>query len=339
MFKYSKASSKKTLCDYMMGAILSHVVYTLAHMEDGHRSGLGSLLPPGWDTVYIATGCGDNVPQVAHMFNADQTSTQDFIIEMTQPTDEEFSTVFLTCWVHLVCALGKRAYEGTTIHDRFHAQVLMGDVVRFMYYSKANEERDRLHELVGMACGITGNAANGEWFAGEYQTSHRSCWHYSASLLPGVIGNQNPIESLRKQFKHQLMDSCRVGHKALLNEVFPRAVTNMWPLWMGAPTRQCFHLGKDDLEKARYRVCATTEPVKHNLYIPEQFFTNSGVLPANSLPPNYTLYPQMTDCTPKLHIVPPNDRLYTQITHFTPKLHIVHPDYTFYPEIIDCTRK
>ena len=95
---------------------------------------------------------------------------------MTRPTDEEFSIVFLTCCVHLIFALGKRAYEGTTIEDRLHAQVLMGDVVRFIYYSKTGEQRDSPHELVGMACEIIGNAANGEWFAGEYQTSPHPCW-------------------------------------------------------------------------------------------------------------------------------------------------------------------
>ena len=94
MFQYPTAPSKKThaLCDYMMGAI-SHVVHTLAHMEDGHRSGLGSLLPPEWDTVYIATGCGDNTPEFAHMFNADQTSTQDFIIQIARLLETEDAIV------------------------------------------------------------------------------------------------------------------------------------------------------------------------------------------------------------------------------------------------------
>ena len=91
------------------------------------------------------------------MFNADQTNTQDFIIHMTWPIDEQFSIVFLTWLVHMVFALGKRAYEGTTIQERLHAQVLMGDVVRFVYYNKTGEERDRLHELVGMACEHTLN--------------------------------------------------------------------------------------------------------------------------------------------------------------------------------------
>ena len=79
MCQYSKASTKQTLCDYMMGAI-SHVVHTLAHMKDDHSSGLGRLLPPEWDTVYIATGSGDNAMQVAHMFNAHHTNEQDFMI-------------------------------------------------------------------------------------------------------------------------------------------------------------------------------------------------------------------------------------------------------------------
>ena len=60
----------------MMGAI-SHVVHTLAHMEDDHSSGLGRLLPPEWDTVYVATGSGDNAMQVAHMFNAEHKNDQE----------------------------------------------------------------------------------------------------------------------------------------------------------------------------------------------------------------------------------------------------------------------
>ena len=345
MFQYSKASTNETLCDYLMGAI-SHVVQTLAHMEAGHCSGLGELLPREWDTVYIATGCGDNAAQVAHMFNAQLTSTQDHLIKMTRPTDEDFSTLFLTCWVHLVFALGKRKYEGTTVEERLHAQVFMSDVVRFIYYSKTGEERDSLYELVAMACEITGNAANGEWFAGEYQTTPHSCWHYSASLLPGAIGNQNPIESFWKAFKHQLMDTCRVGHKVLLHDVFPSALTQLWPLWMGAPTRQCFHLGNKELEQARQRLCGTEEPVVQNPYRPEYFYVNSGVLPASShiVPPNYTLYHQITHCTPKLHLVPPNYTLCPQITHCTsrithctPRLHIVPPDYTFCPTCFSST--
>ena len=105
---------------------------------------------------------------------------------MTRPTDDEFRTLFLTCFVF---ALGKRAYEGSTTEDRLHAQVLMKDVVRFIYYSKTGEERDGLYELVATACEVTGNAANGQWFAAEYQTGPHSCWHYSASLLTGAIGN------------------------------------------------------------------------------------------------------------------------------------------------------
>ena len=165
MFQYSKASSKKTLCDYMMGAIspcISHIVHQLAHMEDDHHSGLGRLLPPEWDTVHIATGNGDNAMQVAHMFNAEHTNEQEFIIQMTRPTDEEYATVFLTCWVHLLFALGKRSYQGTTVEGRLHGECLMKDVVRSIYYSKTGEERDSLHVLAGMACEITGNAANGE---------------------------------------------------------------------------------------------------------------------------------------------------------------------------------
>ena len=183
----------------MMGAI-SHVVHELAHMEHDHHSGLGRLLPPEWDTVYIATGSGDNAMQVAHMFNAEHKNEQEFMIRMTRPADAEYATVFLTCWVHLTFALGKRSYEGTTVEDRLHAECLMKDVVRFIYYNKTGEERDRLPALVSMACEITGNAANGEWFAGEYQTSPHSCWQYSASMLPGAIGNQNPIESFWKSF-------------------------------------------------------------------------------------------------------------------------------------------
>jgi hypothetical protein len=298
MFQYSKASTNKTLCDYMMGA-MSHVVHTLAHMEEDHISGLGRLLPPEWDTIYIATGCGDNAWQVANMFNAQHTNEQDFIIRMTRPEDEEHATVFLTCWVHLLFALGKRPYEGTTAEEKLHAEVFMQDVVRFIYYSKTSEERDSLHALVGLACEITGNTANGEWFAGEYQASPHSCWQYSASMLPGAIGNQNPIESFWKSFKHILMDSRRVGHHPLLYEVFPRALTNMWPHWMGPPTRQCWHLGKEDLMEARSRLCGTEEPIKQDECRPERFYVNSGVLPPNS------------------HIIPTNDRSCPNLTDYT----------------------
>ena len=55
--------------------------------------------------------------------------------------------------------------------------------------------------------------------------------------------------------------------------------------------------------------------------------------------PDYTLYPQITNCTPNLHIVPPTYTLYPQITHCTPKLHIVPPNYTLYPQTTHCTPK
>ena len=74
MFQYSKASSKKTLSEYMIGAI-HHVMRTLAHMEGDHQSGLDNLLPSKLDTLHIATGCGDNADQVAYMFKAEQTNT------------------------------------------------------------------------------------------------------------------------------------------------------------------------------------------------------------------------------------------------------------------------
>ena len=116
-------------------------------MEDDHRSGLGRLLPPEWETVYIATSDGDNAMQVARMFNAEHTNEQEFIIQMTRPKDEEYATAFLTCWVHLLFALGKCSYQGTIVEDRLHVEGLMKDVVRFIYYSKTGEERHSLHAL------------------------------------------------------------------------------------------------------------------------------------------------------------------------------------------------
>ena len=162
-------------------------------------------------------------------------------------------------------------------------------------------KRDSLQDLVRVACEITGNSANWKWFLKEYQTSPHSCWHYSASQLPGAMGNDNPLESFWKKLKTIFMDSCRCGHKALLYEVFPRAVTNMRPLSMGAPLRQCLHLRMEQLMQVHKRLCATEIPIVQNALRPEEFFLNSGVLLSliqTLYPELHRLYPRVTDCTP-----------------------------------------
>ena len=88
MFQHQKASSKETLSKYTMGAI-HHVVSTLAQLPTDHTSGLGDLLPTEWNTLHIATGCGDNADQVAYMCNAEQTNTLECVTSMTRPTDDD----------------------------------------------------------------------------------------------------------------------------------------------------------------------------------------------------------------------------------------------------------
>ena len=152
-----------------------------------------------------------------------------------------------------------------------------------------------------MACEITGNSENWKWFLKEYQTTPHSCWHYSASQLPGAMGNDNPLESFWKKFKTIFMDSCRCGHKALLHEVFPRAVTNMWSLCMGAPLRQCLHLRKGQYAQVHKRLCGTEVPILQNPFRPEEFFINSDVVPSpiqRFYPELHRLYPQVTGCAP-----------------------------------------
>lgn len=300
MFQYQKASSKETLSKYMMGAI-HHVVSTLAQLPSDHTSGLGNLLPIEWNTLHIATGCGDNADQVVYMFNAEQTNTVECVISMTRPTDDDFQTLFLTCWPHLAFALNKRAYAGDTPEKKDVAKLLMEEVVRCIYYSKTGEERDSLQDLVRVTCEISGNSGNGKWFLNEYQTSPHSCWQYSASQLPGAMGDDNPLERFWRSFKAVFMDSCRCGHKALLHEVFPRAVTNMWPRCMGAPLRQCLHLQKDQYAQVHNRLCGTEVPILQNAFRPEEFFINSGVLLSliqRLYPELHRLYPRVTDCTP-----------------------------------------
>ena len=159
MFQYQKASSKETLSNFMMGAI-HHVVSTLANLPSDHPSGLGNLLPIEWNTLHIATGCGDNADQVAYMFNAEQTNTLECVISMTRPDNEDLQTLFLSCWPHLAFALRKRKYAGDTSEQKAKAKLLMKDVVKCIYYSKTGEERDSLQDLVRVACEITGNSGN-----------------------------------------------------------------------------------------------------------------------------------------------------------------------------------
>ena len=300
MFQYQKASSKETLSKYMMGAI-HHVVSTLAKLPSDHKSGLGNLLPIDWNTLHIATGCGDNVDQVAYMFNAEQTDILECVTSMTRPDNEDLQTLFLSCWPHLAFALRKRKYAGDTSEQKAEAKLLMKEVVKCIYYSKTGDERDSLHHLVRVACEITGNSGNSEWFRKEYQTTPHSCWHYSASQLPGAMGNDNPLESFWKKFKTILMDSCRCGHRALLYEVFPRALTNMWPTCMGPPLRQCFYIGKKQFMLLHSRLCGTELPIVQNSFNLEEFFINSGVLPIairRLYPELHRLYPVFIHSTP-----------------------------------------
>ena len=74
MFQYQKRSTTDSLLQ--MVAALQSAVYELAHLPADHPSGLGHLLPPEWDTILIATGCGDHAPQVANQFNARHDSQE-----------------------------------------------------------------------------------------------------------------------------------------------------------------------------------------------------------------------------------------------------------------------
>ena len=68
MFQHQKRSTTDSLLQMM--AALQYAVAELAHMPADHPSGLGHLLQPEWDNILIATGCGDQAPQVANQFNA-----------------------------------------------------------------------------------------------------------------------------------------------------------------------------------------------------------------------------------------------------------------------------
>ena len=236
MFQYQKRSTTDSLLQ--MVAALQFAVYELAHLPADHPSGLGHLLKPEWDTILIATGCGDHAPQVANQFNARHDSQEACIISATRPDSDEYRTIFMTCYTHLTFKLEEQKYQGESVEQKDIARKFIKQATKSIYYSSTGEERDWLWELVFMASALTHNTDIGLWFQEQYQQPPWSCWQYTASGLPGAVRNNNPHESFWKEYKTYCLDGVRVGHKAFLHEVFPRSLFQMWPCRMGPPVRQ-----------------------------------------------------------------------------------------------------
>ena len=281
MFQYQKRSTTDSLLQ--MVAALQFAVHELAHLPADHPSGLGHLLKPEWDTIHIATGCGDHAPQVANQFNARQDSQEACIISATRPQSEEYQTVFMTCYTHLAFKLEEQKYEGGSAEQKDIARKFIKKATKSIYYSSTGEERDWLWDLVFMASALTHNTAIGAWFQEQYQQPPWSCWQYTASGLPGAVPNNNPHESFWKDYKNYCLDGVRVGHKAFLHEVFPRSLFQMWPDRMGAPVRQIRYLSAAQLLEAEDRL-KHEDAVVQSAYQDREFFVRPGVFAGRPLP-------------------------------------------------------
>ena len=281
MFQYQKRSTTDSLVQ--MVAALQFAVYELAHLPADHPSGLGHLLKPEWDTIHIATGCGDHAPQVANQFNARQDSQEASIVSATRPHSEEYQTVFMTCYTHLAFKLEEQKYEGGSAEQKDIARNFIKKATKSIYYSSTGEERDWLWDLVFMASALTHNTAIGAWFQEQYQQPPWSCWQYTASGLPGAVPNNNPHESFWKEYKHYCLDGVRVGHKAFLHEVFPRSLFQMWPSRMGAPVRQIRFLTGAQLLEAESRL-KHDDAVVQSEHQDREFFVRPGVFAWCPLP-------------------------------------------------------
>jgi hypothetical protein len=174
MFQYQKRSTTDPLLQ--MVAAVQSAVAELAHMPADHTSGLGHLLKLEWDTILIATGCGDHAPQVANQFYARHDSQEPHIISATRPDSDEYRTIFMTCYTHLTFKLAEQKYQGESVEQKEIARKFLKQATESIYYSSTGEEGDWLWDLVVMASALTHNIDIGSWFQEQYQQPPWSCW-------------------------------------------------------------------------------------------------------------------------------------------------------------------
>lgn len=68
----------------------------------------------------------------------------------------------------------------------------------------------------------TGNETHYKWLEEQCLTHPwTNWWEGSTERTPGVLPNNNTIESFWKDMKTFMMEGTRVGHYKLLHEVFP----------------------------------------------------------------------------------------------------------------------
>lgn len=87
-------------------------------------------------------------------------------------------------------------------------------------------------------CKLLGEDENCEWFSQSYLVAPYNGWWVGASEETGVTSSNNDIETFWKIMKTFMCMRTRVGHRKLLEYVFPQMLFLMTPDYSGPPSRR-----------------------------------------------------------------------------------------------------
>ena len=106
-----------------------------------------------------------------------------------------------------------------------------------------------------------GATEQAEWFYTEYCAAPYNGWWVGASEEVGVLPSNNDIESFWKALKTNMLAQVRVGHRALLEHVFPQMLFLLSPDWTGPPWRSSTFVDASCMRNAGKLAYGCTQPV------------------------------------------------------------------------------
>ena len=95
-----------------------------------------------------------------------------------------------------------------------------------------------------------GEEENAAWLEDSYCRAPWNGWWAGASEETGVTCSNNDIESFWRKLKTSMLTARRVGHRQLLEEVFPKMLFLVAQEHVGDPTRTSSHVSADTLNAA-----------------------------------------------------------------------------------------
>lgn len=111
------------------------------------------------------------------------------------------------------------------------------------------------------ACRQKGEGDNTDWLEKSYLRAPWNGWWCGASEETGVTCSNNDLESFWRSLKSSMLTSKRVGHRKLLEDVFPKMVFLVAQGHVGPPTRTSHHISANTRDAAHQIYVGSKTPI------------------------------------------------------------------------------